>query len=249
MKDISSPGKLWWAVTWLLQRLTRFDRVSRARIRRASVRNVGVGYGAWVVPTSVLRQGAVAYTAGVGTDTTLDEALVTIHGMDVHALDPTPRAVEHAAAACARVPRLCFHPVGLWKEDAVLTFFQPANPAHVSHSLTGLHGSTPGFSAPCKRLATLMTELGHDRIDFLKIDIEGAEYAVLEDMVASGVHPEALCVEFDETHSPRDANWRRRIHSAVRRLATAGYRLVHVAPKGNYTFVRSKPPARAQGEA
>ena len=32
-----------------------------------------------------------------------------------------------------------------------------------------------------------MGELGHDRIDLLKMDIEGAEYEVIRDVVESGV--------------------------------------------------------------
>ena len=39
-----------------------------------------------------------------------------------------------------------------------------------------------------------MRELGHDHIDLLKLDIEGAEFAVLEKMTAESVRPKIICV-------------------------------------------------------
>ena len=38
-------------------------------------------------------------------------------------------------------------------------------------------------AVPVSRLSTIMSELGHERLDVLKMDIEGAEYAVLDDML------------------------------------------------------------------
>ena len=35
----------------------------------------------------------------------------------------------------------------------------------------------------------IMAKLGHSSLDILKIDIEGAEYDVIEDMLSSGIRP------------------------------------------------------------
>lgn len=238
MNAVRSPGKLWWAGALLRQRLLRRDPVSRARIHPVPVRTVGRGGGAWVVPASALANPrAIVYAVGVGENTDFDEALVREHHLVVHAFDPTPRAIAHAAHVSDRLPDFHFQPYGLWNEDADLTFHAPADPTHVSHSLTGLQGHRPSFVAPCRRLTTLMRDLGHDHVDLLKIDIEGAEYAVLRDLLRSAVPVGTLCVEFDETHSPQDAGWRDRITAMVAELASGGYRLVAVRPKGNYTFL------------
>ena len=37
-----------------------------------------------------------------------------------------------------------------------------------------------------------MKELGHNKIDILKMDIEGAEYAVINDIERSGIRPEQI---------------------------------------------------------
>ena len=39
------------------------------------------------------------------------------------------------------------------------------------------------FHIPVKTLSTIMTELGHQRIDLLKLDVEGGEYLFLEKMI------------------------------------------------------------------
>jgi FkbM family methyltransferase len=236
-----SPGKLWWIYACFCQRFLRYDPVSGARIHPVPLQRVGSGPGAWKVPQVVLRPGAVVYAAGLGLDSSFDEACVREHNAVVHAFDPTPAAIAHAATVSARCPGFHFEPVGVWNSDTEQLFHAPANPGHVSHSLTALQGERPAFRAPCKRLSTLARERAHARIDLLKLDIEGAEYAVLQDLLAQGPPVTALCVEFDETHTPQDPQWRERIAAALRSLSQAGFRLVGVAPKGNYSFLRSSP--------
>jgi FkbM family methyltransferase len=49
-----------------------------------------------------------------------------------------------------------------------------------------------------------MEQLGHDRIDLLKIDIEGAEYKVIESILADKLDIRVICVEYDECFNPID---------------------------------------------
>lgn len=60
-----------------------------------------------------------------------------------------------------------------------------------------------GFDAPCRSVASLVKELGHDCIALLKLDVEGAEYAVLESLERDGVYPRVLCVEPDQLRCGR----------------------------------------------
>jgi hypothetical protein len=74
-----------------------------------------------------------------------------------------------------------------------------------------------------------MGRLGHDRIDVLKMDIEGAEGPVLDALVASNLRPKVICVEYDQPEWP----WR--LAARIRRLMTAGY-VVNKVETWNYTF-------------
>jgi hypothetical protein len=68
------------------------------------------------------------------------------------------------------------------------------------------------------------------------MDIEGAEYAVLADVVASGYRPAQILVEFH--HRYRETGARKTIE-AIALLNQVGYRIVFVSRNGmEYTFVR-----------
>jgi hypothetical protein len=41
-----------------------------------------------------------------------------------------------------------------------------------------------------------MEILGHTKIDLLKIDIEGAEYEVIQDIAVTMILPQIICLEF-----------------------------------------------------
>ncbi|MFD5742902.1 FkbM family methyltransferase [Streptomyces massasporeus] len=187
----------------------------------------GSAYGGWWVPTDLINEDSVVYAAGVGEDVSFDLALIRRFGCEVWAMDPTPRSVAFSGGVTE--PRWHFLPWGLWKEDTVLHFHPPSDPAHVSHSATEVRGHGPGFDAQCHTLSTLMRKLGHRQVDLLKMDIEGAEEPVLDRILAEGTLPRVLCIEFDTPQSPRAL--RRRL----RGLEDAGY-LVRHAEARNYTL-------------
>lgn len=222
-----------------LLRLAGRDSITGQSVRRMSgLRKLGSDYGGWIVPVDRLGPGAVCYCAGAGEDISFDLALARDLGCDVITIDPTPRAVQFVRSAAAGVAGLRFVDCGLWDRDETLRFFAPGNPDHVSHSVLNLHGTTDFFEARCRPLADLMREFGHDRVDLLKLDIEGAEYRVLDSVLAAGIDVGVICVEFDEAHHPLDGDAPRRIGAALERLQDAGFALVAIDAAGNYTFVR-----------
>jgi len=190
---------------------------------------LGSSYGGWWVPGDLFGPDSICYLAGVGEDITFDLAMIKLFECHVWALDPTPRSIAYVANVDE--PRFHFIPVGLWSEDTTRKFFEPADPTHVSHSVTNMQRTTGGFDAECVSLSSLMIQRGHARIDLLKLDIEGAEVAVLEAMLAGQVRPRVLCVEFDELEPP----WRT-LHR-IRALAATGYRIRH-REGHNYTLIR-----------
>ena len=107
------------------------------------------------------------------------------------------------------------------------------DPSHVSHSLVNLRRTTEYFEAECKCLRTLMRELEHDHIDLLKMDIEGAEFPVLENMIGESMRPKIICVEFDQP-SPYA-----KTVAMCRRLSKNGYTLLEI-DAWNYTFLHRR---------
>jgi hypothetical protein len=89
--------------------------------------------------------------------------------------------------------------------------------------------------APVRRLATLAEVLRLPPPDVIKMDIEGAEYAVLPDVLTSGFHPAQILVEFH--HRWREVG-ARRTREALALLGRGGYRIAHVSENGmEYVFL------------
>jgi FkbM family methyltransferase len=179
---------------------------------------------------------AVVYAAGIGTDISFDLALIERYGVSVHAFDPTPASI--AWLERQQLPeRFAWRQVGLAAYDGQATFFPPDNPAWISHSmLPREHAAAPTIDVDVRRVPTLMRELGHTRLDVLKMDIEGAEYDVIDDIVASGVNVGQLLVEFHHRFTGVGVERTRR---AVARLNASGYRIFAVSESGEeYSFIR-----------
>ncbi len=179
------------------------------------------GYGFWVVPATLLGPDSHCYLAGVGEDITFDLALIARFGCTAHAFDPVPAAQHHAVVSAQYEPRFVFHPVGLWSSDATLPLHAPAVEGHVSHSAIDLHATPKLFDAQFRSVASLMQELGHDRLDLLKVSAEGSEYEILRGMAAANVRPRVVCVEFAQP-APRG-----RPAGECELMRRRGYDLVH----------------------
>lgn len=92
-----------------------------------------------------------------------------------------------------------------------------------------------GVSVPVRRIGTLMQERGHDHIDLLKMDIEGAEYAVIDDIVDSKLNIKQLMIEFHVYVTDGVARKRK----ALDRLKSAGFKITAISRSGcEYSFVK-----------
>lgn len=159
---------------------------------------LGSDYGGWIVPSDLIQSDWICYSGGVGEDITFDFSLINKFNCNVYAFDPTPRAKLFVDATAGDINKFHFYNFGLWSENSVQKFFAPANPEHVSHSILNLQSTTQYFEASCKRLSSIMSDLGHQKLDLLKIDIEGAEYGVLSSLIEDKIDVQVLCVEFDQ---------------------------------------------------
>ena len=226
------------------------------------LRRLGTVYGGWIIPADHgLTAESLCYCVGAGEDISFECALVEQYQCRVRIIDPTPRAVQHFkdleqavrsgkrfpvnnsqvdfySITGAHIDRLQILPVGLAGTDAELKFYLPQNPMHVSCSVMNLQKTDQYFTAPCLRLSSIMRQQGDSSIDMLKIDIEGAEYGVIEDLVMSSSLPRLLLIEFDEAHTPLDAKAPERIRQHIGLLVRAGMRCVAIEGS-NASFVKT----------
>ncbi len=115
-----------------------------------------------------------------------------------------------------------------------MKFYESVNPKLVNYSIVNVHSMTHYFTAQCQCLSSIMKDFGHDSIDLLKIDIEGAEHEVIRNILATGIPIETLCVEFDQPATVRT------MLCSVTGLLKAGYRLAMVND-WDLTFICDRP--------
>ena len=189
----------------------------------------GSGYGEWQVALERLGPESVVYSVGIGDDISFDLDLIRQIGVTVHAFDPTPESLEWLKGV--ELPdAFVIHGVALAADDGELALYPHANPDYVSSSVLPVaHVAPDAVRVPGRRLATLMEELGHGHVDLLKMDIEGAEYDVLKDIVASGADVRQLLVEFHHRFPEVGMD---RTRDAIRALREAGYALFTISSRG-----------------
>jgi FkbM family methyltransferase len=193
-------------------------------------------YGAWVVPDNLLNKDSIVYSIGIGEDISFDLDVIRHFGCQIFAYDPTPDAIAYIMRI-EPDPRFIFHPIGLAAVDGV-TPFAGSQGSDVSHTLPHHDNDFLHYQSelPVNRIETLMFNNDHHHIDLLKMDIEGFEYAVLDDMVSSKISPRCIILEFHHFQR-RDPESTKR---AVRALIEVGYQLFWVSDLGaEYGFYLS----------
>jgi len=222
--------------------LLRRDLWQGVQIKREKI-SLGNDGTSWCVCPDGLSASSVVYSFGVGEDVSFDLELIRRFGLRVHAFDPTPRSIEWASRQ-ALPQGFVLHAYGVADFDGIAKFVPPVDPGHVSHTLLERETPWPAIEVPVHRLTTIMKQLGHQRIDLLKMDIEGAEYAVLSDLLASRIPVNQLLVEF---HHRWPGVGPERTKQAIRSLNSAGFRIFHVSASGEeYSFWRIADSPRSR---
>jgi len=197
----------------------------------------GSDYGGWDVVTTNINTHSVVYSFGVGEDASFDIALIHKYDLTVHAFDPTPKSIEWVKRQ--KFPgNFIMHDYGIAGFDGIVTFYPPENPDHVSHTILERPSTkTKAISVSVKKLSTIMQELGHDHIDILKMDIEGAEYDVIKDIYKSDIRPGQILIEF---HHRFPGVGIKKTRDAIGIIRSMGYQLFSVsATDAEYCFIRS----------
>jgi FkbM family methyltransferase len=194
---------------------------------------LGNRHARWFVATGALGPAPVVFSFGVGRDLSFECALIERFGATVHAFDPTPLALEWARAQ--RLPdRLVLRELGLADYDGTARFIPSRRVGGENFSMIRATGIGEPIDAPVRRFTTLAALAGAAP-ELVKLDIEGTEYAVLPDMLASGFRPRQLLIEFH--HWWREVS-PRQTREAIRLLNRHDYQVADVSPKGKeFTFV------------
>jgi FkbM family methyltransferase len=156
-----TPYGQYWIPKRALSTQSLFDLLGERRME------IYGGRGDGVLP------GDVVLDCGANIGTFVAEALDAGAALVV-ACEPSPGTLEclrRNVAEGVSAGRVIIYPKGLWHETAIVRMTPGMSPAGDSFVRQG----AGGIELPVTTIDSMVEELGLDRIDFIKMDIEGAE--------------------------------------------------------------------------
>jgi len=212
---------------------------------------IGTNYGGWFIPKEIdLNENSIVYSGGVGEDISFDLLLSEKYDCDILLIDPTERAKKHydevkeyfktkkwefsgdiqkdyyvkVGELNVNFDKISYLNIGIWNKKEKLKFYKQTNPRYVSQSLIGNMFGNEYDEVVVDSIKNIMEKQGHDKIDLLKLDIEGAEIKVLNNMLDDKIYPRYLCIEFDLYLQRKDKN--NETNKILGRLIRLGYRVL-----------------------
>jgi FkbM family methyltransferase len=194
-----------------------------------NVKYLGSEYGGFYLNLE-LDDYPIIFDVGIGEDMSFSAAILKARpNGKIFAIDPTERSFEwFKKSGFYENKNVKFIRKALASTSGTHNFYSPRNDEHVSHSLET--NKNVRFESnilfETVRLEDLRKILNVTHIDVLKIDIEGSEYAVLQNLSRNFSLPKQICVEFHDRFykilTPRS----RKTH---KHLKSIGYELIGIS--------------------
>lgn len=191
----------------------------------------------WCICPTNIDKNSIVYSFGIGTDISFDLGLIAKYKMNINAFDPTPRSKDWLQNQT--LPKTFhFHDYGIADYDGNAVFEPPKNETDVSYRIIRNSSSEHGalYSGKVYKLKTIINMLKHKKIDILKMDVEGSEFSVIDDLVRSDIYIHQLLIEF---HHRFKGNSIFKTIKAIRSLNEKGYKIFYISPnKEEYSFIK-----------
>jgi len=196
-------------------------------------RRYGNDWADWVIARDFLNEKSIVYSFGLGKDVSFEHELISDVGCKVYGFDPTPISLEYVKFLDA-IANFFVYPYGLSTVDGEKSF---GNPTEGDWSFSTRDETRGTVRLPVRSCSSLMSELHNDHIDLLKMDIEGEEYGVIDDMLKHRILPGQLLVEFHHAWNIAELSDTR---ACVRKLKDAGYKIFDISAAGReFSFIHA----------
>jgi FkbM family methyltransferase len=243
---------------------TKIDKeVDKDKVINKTMERLGTVYGGWYVPINMnLNENSIIYSGGVGEDMSFDILLTSKYNCNIFLIDPTIRAIKHfdevklyytkgqtftgniqndyykhIKDSKPNLEHFIYINKGLWDCKTELNFYKQSNKNYVSQTLIENMYSNEYYIVEVDTIKNIMEENKHTNIDLLKLDIEGAEIKVLEQMFNEHIYPTYLLIEFDLLLKGKDKE--NSTSKLIERILTTEHYSLLVNDNFNITFVRT----------
>ncbi len=178
---------------------------------------------------------------GIGNDISFDKGIINNYNCTVYAFDPTPRWIEWIKTQ--EVPeKFHFFPYAISAQNGTIKLYPRMPKGKPSSTMLTLvnegENNNDGIVVTTKNIKTITSDLNISKIDILKMDIEAAEYEVIDNFLTDNVPVYQLLVEFH--HRFKSVNIKQTKNS-IKKLFDAGYRIFYISKKAReYSFIHEK---------
>lgn len=227
--------------------------------------NLGTTYGGYHIYNNNFKN-PVVISCGLGEDASFDIEMINNFNAKIIVIDPTPRSIEYYGKIIKNLGKnrdkeydesgnldigsydlrkvnkknFVFLDKAIWsKNDEKIKLYYPSNPEHVSLSINTQDLENKNFFLSETITFTKICDIFNlETIDILKLDIEGAEIEVLNNILDNKNLPNQILVEFDIR---RRVNYKNKkilikIHKRLKKF----YYLVNINQKGDFTYILKK---------
>ena len=187
----------------------------------------GNTYGGFYLCPELLTENSIVYSFGIGEDISFDNAVIKSHNSEVFGFDPTPKSKMWIKTQ-KLYEKFHFYEYGISDKSGFVDFYLPRNPEHVSGSAIKQNNVdvTNKVRVEMKSLKDIMNEFNHKHIDVLKIDIEGSEYDVIENILKCKISITQILIEF---HDRFFKDGKLKAKQAIENLKANGYEIFAVS--------------------
>ena len=161
----------------------------------------GNSYGGFYIAPQFLNEKSVILSFGIGEDISFDLEIINQHNCIVYGFDPTPKSVNWINNKKNKISnRFKFYEYGIAEKTGFVDFFLPKNTNNVSGSFVNQINvnKEETIEVLMKSYSDICTEFNFKHVDVLKMDIEGAEYLVIENILNSEIMISQILVEFHD---------------------------------------------------
>jgi FkbM family methyltransferase len=188
----------------------------------------GNRYGGFYICPELLTGNSIVYSFGIGEDISFDMQVIESHNCQVFGFDPTPKSINWVKQQQNIPSKFKFFEYGIANRTGMVDFYLPINSKHVSGSFVKQNNvnDKEKIWVEMRSYNDIIKILGHSQIDVLKMDIEGAEYTVLDSILESSVPINQILIEFHDRLFVKGEN---KTIEAINKLKDHGYEIFGVS--------------------
>ena len=189
-------------------------------------KNMFIQVGNYKIRKISQKSSPIIYSFGIGSDISFDKSVKNLFNVPIYMYDPTPNVAKFMKNF-EKDKQLIFKNEGLYIKEKKLKLYKSSNKKKLNASIYPIHEDKRNFSlVQFRTLESFMKLNNHDRIDILKMDIEGAAVDVLDHMIhETKIRPKQIITEIEIVSINEPLSYLTKITKLMKSIKTNGYEI------------------------